>query len=83
LACGPGLNAESPAEAKRPALAEVERLIRQLGSDEFARREAASQALLGIGEPALPALYEAAHSRDAEAGSQVSSCARPEYSSSR
>lgn len=35
---------------------EIPTLIRQLGEDRFARREAASRALVAIGEPALPAL---------------------------
>jgi uncharacterized protein (TIGR03067 family) len=39
-------------------------LIKQLGDNRFARREAASQKLLGIGEPALPALRQAASSSD-------------------
>jgi uncharacterized protein (TIGR03067 family) len=39
-------------------------LIRQLGHNRFAQREAASQQLLAIGEPALPALRQAAASSD-------------------
>jgi hypothetical protein len=35
-------------------------LIRQLGDDDFERREAASEKLAAIGEPALPALRKAA-----------------------
>src|SRR5262249_51371061 len=46
--------------------ADVDRLIRQLGSDRYARREAATQALDRIGEAALPALRKAANSPDAE-----------------
>jgi hypothetical protein len=41
---------------------EVDRLIKQLGSDSFAVREAAAKALERIGDPALPALREAAKS---------------------
>ena len=37
----------------------IDRLIQQLGSDDFEAREAASKALWDIGEPALPALREA------------------------
>jgi hypothetical protein len=39
-------------------------LIKQLGDDEFAMREAAGKALEAIGEPALGALRKAAASRD-------------------
>jgi WD40 repeat protein len=44
--------------AEEPA--PVEKLIKQLGDDEFAQREAASKRLKGIGEPALAALRKAA-----------------------
>jgi hypothetical protein len=37
----------------------VDRLIRQLGGDDFHQREAASEALARIGEPALAALRKA------------------------
>src|SRR5262245_46046280 len=40
----------------------VARLIRQLGHDEFAQREAASEELKTIGQPALDALRKAAQS---------------------
>src|SRR5262249_5517618 len=50
----------------QPWLPEVERLIRQLGSEDFARREAASKRLQAIGEPALPALRKAMGSEDLE-----------------
>jgi hypothetical protein len=40
--------------------AEVARLIRQLGSEEFAERQEAARKLVDIGEPALPALRKAA-----------------------
>jgi WD40 repeat protein len=49
-----------------PASAEVARLIRQLGNDDFETREAATTRLNDIGEPALPALHEALASKDAE-----------------
>jgi uncharacterized protein (TIGR03067 family) len=39
-------------------------LIKQLGDDNFARREAASRELAAIGEPALAALRQAAASSD-------------------
>src|SRR5262245_11709233 len=45
---------------------EVERLIKQLGSDEFDEREAATKRLQEIGDRALGALDKAATSADAE-----------------
>src|SRR5207249_3594946 len=46
---------------------EIDRLIRQLGSRQFAEREAASKRLEAIGEPTLDALHKAAEdSTDAE-----------------
>src|SRR5690348_15156304 len=47
-----------------PTPAAIQRLITQLGSDEFTEREAASRRLEAIGEPALPALHKAAASQD-------------------
>jgi WD40 repeat protein len=44
--------------------AEIQRLIRQLGSDSFAERDAASKALAAIGEPALEALRNAIETSD-------------------
>src|SRR5262249_6610035 len=41
-------------------------LVRQLGDGKFAKREAAGKALEALGAPALPALREAAASKDAE-----------------
>jgi WD40 repeat protein len=50
-----------------PDKAHIDRLIKQLGSDDFDAREAASKALEAIGEPALEALRKAAsESADAE-----------------
>src|SRR5712692_9316065 len=54
-----------------PALAfdkpEIERLIPQLGSPNFAKREVAAKRLDAIGEPALDSLRKAAaHTKDAE-----------------
>jgi hypothetical protein len=45
---------------------EIKKLIRQLGDDEFARREAASKRLKAIGKPALKALKVAAANPDPE-----------------
>jgi len=44
----------------------VDVLIKQLGDDDFAKREAAGKALAEIGEPALSALQEAAASGEPE-----------------
>ena len=41
-------------------------VIKQLGDDEFAKRETASKELEALGEPALPALRKARLSDDAE-----------------
>jgi hypothetical protein len=46
--------------------AEVQWLIRRLGSESFQEREAASQALEAIGEPARQALRRALHDPDLE-----------------
>jgi hypothetical protein len=43
-----------------PDSRDIERLIKQLGSDEFEEREAATRALEKVGKPALKALGEAA-----------------------
>jgi WD40 repeat protein len=52
--------------ASAPTEDEVARLIKQLGHDDFARREAANKRLAEIGEPALDALKSAAASDDPE-----------------
>jgi HEAT repeat protein len=64
LPWGTGLDAAPPAGG--PNAADVARLVRQLGSEQYAEREAASKALGAIGEPALAALNEAALSDDLE-----------------
>jgi len=46
--------------------AEIDRLIRQLGSEEFAEREAAQKALVEIGLPAVAALERVVHDKDQE-----------------
>jgi uncharacterized protein (TIGR03067 family) len=48
------------AAGKKPVAARIDSLIRQLGNEQFVRREAASKELERIGEPALPALRQAA-----------------------
>lgn len=56
-----------PTRAKQDSTVEVDRLIRQLGSDDFNEREGASKTLEAIGEPAMDALCKAATtSRDVE-----------------
>jgi RNA polymerase sigma factor (sigma-70 family) len=58
---GPREEAKAPPASKG---AEIERLIRQLGSERFNEREAATTALEGIGEPAYEALRQAADDSD-------------------
>src|SRR5262245_36869004 len=53
-------------DKKGPDAERVAQLIRQLGDDDFRKREAASKQLTAIGEPALPALKTAASDADAE-----------------
>jgi hypothetical protein len=45
---------------------EIDKLIEQLGSDQFEAREEASRKLLALGEAALPALEKARRAADAE-----------------
>jgi hypothetical protein len=54
------------AKGRKDDVAEVEKLIRDLGSDEFEVRESASNRLALIGEPALPQIEKALKSDDAE-----------------
>src|SRR5438067_1354287 len=46
--------------------AEIARLVKQLGDDDFAKREAATKRLEEIGEPALDAVTKATTSSDPE-----------------
>jgi hypothetical protein len=50
----------------RRETSDVRRLVRQLGSDRFEEREAASKALAAIGLPAFGALRDALGDEDAE-----------------
>jgi hypothetical protein len=52
--------------AAEPDRVRIERLIKQLGSEKFSEREAASKALEEAGEDALPALRNAKDNRDPE-----------------
>jgi TPM domain len=54
-----------------PSTSEVEHLVRQLGSDEFEQREAASKALEALGERALAALQKVQDAEDAETRSRA------------
>ena len=56
---------------KEPAAEDIDRLIRQLGSDKFSDREAASKRLTDIGEPALDQLRKAADATDVEVRRRV------------
>ena len=60
------------AELATPAkTGDVEELIKQLGDNDFAKREAAQKELLGMGTEALGKLKEAAKSEDAERSSRA------------
>src|SRR5262245_60176420 len=52
------------ADEPKPDAAEISRLVRQLGSEKFETRDAASKRLEAIGAAALGALREAASSSD-------------------
>jgi hypothetical protein len=52
--------------AAEPDAARIERLIKQLGSEKFSERDAASKALEDIGKAALPALEKTSNNGDLE-----------------
>ena len=60
------LAAQGPAPATAELKDKIARLIKELGDNEWSVREAASKALVDIGQPALAALKEALKSKDAE-----------------
>jgi hypothetical protein len=59
------------AQAAEPDAGKIDRLVKQLGSDNFRDREAAGKQLAEIGEKALPALQKAVTRDDAEVRRQV------------
>jgi hypothetical protein len=65
LASGEGLGGAG-GQPRQEDVAEVRRLIRNLGDDDYTVRESASIKLALIGEPALPYLEKALDSDDAE-----------------
>ncbi len=56
-------------------LLQLDRLIRQLGSEDFGRREEASARLAAVGTAALPALRQALNDKDAEIARRAKDCA--------
>jgi uncharacterized protein (TIGR03067 family) len=66
LACAGGVATSSAGAGKEAKADRVANLIRQLGDDEFEKREAASKELEAIGAPALDALRKAASHDDSE-----------------
>src|SRR6476646_950303 len=59
-----------------PSRAEVARLINQLGDEDFDRREAASQRLSRVGEPALAQLRRAERDPDLEVRKRAATLVR-------
>lgn len=69
----PGQNSEPSAQLA----AEIQRLVAELGADQFARRERAAARLMEIGEPAVPRLQQAAtESEDPETRLRASQIVR-------
>ena len=66
----PDINVDAGAADKKPAekvpAAEIDKLIKQLGSGDFSERDTAAKALLKIGEEALPSLKAAMADADVE-----------------
>lgn len=64
-----GAHLQDSKEAPKPAPAapsEVEKLVADLGADNFETRESADRLLRKVGRPAIPALKKALESRDPE-----------------
>src|SRR5262245_32024386 len=70
-AAAPAPGADDAADAAR-----IARLVRQLGSDDFDEREAATKELEAIGEPALAPLRKAAAEGDAEVRARAAALLR-------
>jgi hypothetical protein len=68
---------EAPAPAAKAGDAEVRRLIKQLGAESYAQREAASKGLAALGEKAVSALKEARNHPDAEVKRRVARLLSP------
>lgn len=64
---------KQPAQGAEGLKAKVDALVKQLGSNEFDKRESATERLKKIGKPAIPALKEALKSDDAEVRSRAES----------
>lgn len=64
---GGGASSQTTKPKPEPVSAEeIQKLVKQLGHDDFHVREAAQQRLKEIGKPAVPALREAVKSKDLE-----------------
>jgi hypothetical protein len=72
---GPSLTAFLRKQAPDPnALARARELVKQLGDDDFARREKAALELVKLGAPAVPALQQAVKDEDLEVSRRAQSC---------
>jgi hypothetical protein len=60
------VDAQDQAGADKELSGNIEALIKQLGDDNYERREAAQKELIGIGAPAIPAVKKALLGQDAE-----------------
>src|SRR5437764_4001538 len=68
---GAALAAAGLGAAPPPTPEEIARAVQQLGDDDYATRERASAWLWSAGAPAVPALVQAAASRDAEVAARA------------
>jgi hypothetical protein len=65
-----------PGQAAEADVAKIDQLVRQLGSEKFREREAASKQLEEIGEPALEGLAKARASSDPEVSRRATELTR-------
>jgi hypothetical protein len=73
---GPGLlNYLRERSAHDDDLLQVDRLIRQLGGEDFQRREEASRRLIAVGPPAHALLLKAQKDKDKERARRARECA--------